>query len=112
MLQFPSYPSAILCGAIGIPLFMWGIQYIELKNISQSYLIMWSFFGFLVPMFFSTIDVGYFIKIYKRDASLFRSCITTKDYDRFLIPSAKRILIYLLSGVTSVLGVKMLNIAI
>ena len=101
----------MLGGAIGMPLFMWGIHYIELNNLSQSFSIAWSVVGFLVPMIFSTIDVGYFITIYRRDASLFRSCITSKDYDRLLIPSTKRILIFFLSAVISVLSMKMLGVA-
>jgi hypothetical protein len=107
---FPSYLSAALAGSIGFPLFILGLKYLQQYNFNDLLLITWSLIVFLIPLFFSTFDYRFFYNIYKREGSMFRSCMTNSDLEVFVYPSIKRILLYFVSGVFSVISMKIFGI--
>ena len=92
-----------------MPLLIWGINYIELANISQLFLIVWAILFFFVPVFFSTVEIGYFIKICKRGHSLFRSPITYDDMKYFVSPAFKRMMAYFVAAVIGTFLTKLLG---
>jgi len=92
-----------------MPLLIWGINYIELANISQLFLIVWVILVFFVPVFFSTIEFGYFIKICKRGYSLFSLHITYDDIKYFVFPAFKRMMAYFVAAVIGIFLMKVLG---
>jgi len=92
-----------------MPLLAWGINYIGFNNTSQLFLILWVILVFFVPVFFSTIEFGYFIKICKRDYSLFRLHLTCDDIKYFVFPALKRMMAYFVAAVIGIFLVKVLD---
>jgi hypothetical protein len=106
MLKLPSYPAAILAGAIGMPVFIWVFKYIENNIGSQILLFIWIVIGFFIPFIFSTGDLGYAIKVFKRKP--YR--IIAEDYTMFFFPAWKRTGVWFLSLVISIVILKLLEI--
>jgi uncharacterized membrane protein YhaH (DUF805 family) len=54
---FPSMPAAIVTGAVGMPLLIWGWKFIETTSHSQLLVLVWAIVAFIIPVVLATIDL-------------------------------------------------------
>jgi hypothetical protein len=112
MMKFPSYSAAILTGAIGLPLFICVAKYIEKNSRSQVLMAVWFILGFGLPFLISTGDLGYIRRHFKGGLSFFRPWVTSEVFRQFLIPAWKRMGVWFVAAVVSVLLLKLLGVDI
>ena len=110
MMKFPSYSAAIFFGAIGMPIFMFIIKYIEKHFGSQLLLIGWSLIGFVLPLLISTGDFRYIRNEIKKGRSLLKPWIKADDYKYLYIPAWKRTGVCFASTVISIVLLKIAGI--
>ena len=109
MVKFPSYVSSILTGAIGTPIYVFGLGYIEKNSGNQLSLIVWSIFGFLIPVLISTTDIKYILKERKRGRSFFKPWTKPEAFRQFYIPAWKRMLVWLISAAIALFSLQPLD---
>jgi uncharacterized membrane protein YhaH (DUF805 family) len=56
MRLFPSMRAAIVTGAVGMPLLIWGWKFIETTSHSQLLVLVWAIVAFIIPVALATID--------------------------------------------------------
>ena len=110
MIKFPSYTSAIITGAIGMPIFLFVLNYIRDKSGSQFSLIVWSIIGFFIPLLISTSDIGYIRKGHREGRPLFKPWAKAEDFKQFYIPAWKRMFAWFLATCISLLFFQLLGI--
>jgi hypothetical protein len=104
--KLPSVTSAILFGFIGMPLFIFGINFISQKTGSNILLIIWSIIGFALPFLVSTTDISHLRK------NLFRVRLTKEEFKKFYFPAWKRMVVWFISACASILLLKLIGINI
>jgi hypothetical protein len=57
MRVFPSMPAAIVTGAVGMPLLIWGWKFIETSSHSQLLLLLWAIVALIIPVVLATTDL-------------------------------------------------------
>jgi hypothetical protein len=57
MRLFPSMPAAIVTGAVGMPLLIWGWKFIETTSHSQLLVLVWAIVAFIIPVVLATVDL-------------------------------------------------------
>jgi hypothetical protein len=114
MIKFPSYSSAILSGAVGIPVLILGTDYIEKNSGSQLLQFAWFIMSFLLPVFISTADLRYIRKRIQEEGhtlfKLIRIMPRAEDFRQFYVPAFKRMLVYFVSACISTLFLKLIGI--
>ena len=50
-------PTAIVTGAVGMPLLIWGWKLIEAASHSQLLVLVWAVVAFIIPVVLATIDL-------------------------------------------------------
>ena len=114
MIKLPSYTSAILAGAVGMPLLILGINYIEKNSGSQFLQFAWFIIWFFLPVFISTADLRYIRKRIQEEGhtlfKLIRMMPRAEDFRQFYIPAFKRMLVYFVSACISTLFLKLIGI--
>jgi hypothetical protein len=114
MIKFPSYSSAILSGAVGIPVLILGNDYIEKNSASLLLKFFWFVIWFFLPVLISTADLRYIRKrIHEEGHTLFNSIrimVRAEDFRQFYIPAFKRMLVYFVSACVSSLLLKLIGI--
>ncbi len=59
MIKIPSYKAAVVFGAIGVPIFVYTLEFLENKSVNQISLIFWCIIGFGLPLLISTGEFSY-----------------------------------------------------
>jgi len=106
MIKLPSNTAAILAGAIVMPLFMMGWKYAEENHFNGIVIFVWSIIAFFLPIILSTADLGYL----RRTGGLFHIRLSRNDFTLFYLPTWKRMAIWFLSTVFSVLLLKLMGL--
>jgi hypothetical protein len=50
-------PAAIVTGAVGMPLLIWGWKFIETTSHSQLLVLVWAIVAFIIPVVLATVDL-------------------------------------------------------
>ncbi len=104
MIKFPSYITAILYGAIGIPFFAYVGDVIQ-KNGNQLLLLIWGIIGFIIPVVICTGDFKYISNEMKKGRSLLGPWVNSQDFKEFYFPTFKRIFVLFISAAISILSI-------
>ena len=109
----PSIPAAIVTGALGMPLFVWGCRFIETTFHSQGLLFLWSVVGFLAPVMWSTGGMRYFVKRWREPGGVFRvfrPLVSYEEFRLFVLPAWIRIFALFLAAAISILLLKSIGV--
>ena len=106
MIKFPSNISAALTGAIMTPILIAGVNYAEDKHYSQIVIFAMFIVGFLVPVLMTTFDFDHV----RRSGGFFKPNI--KDYRELFVPVWKRMALYFLFSVLSVVLLKFVGLTV
>ena len=106
MIKLPSNTAAILAGAIIMPLFIAGWKYAEEKHFNPILIFLWSIMAFFIPIILSTADLGYL----RRTGGFLRIRLSRDDFKLFYLPACRRMAIWFLSTVFSILLLKLMGL--
>jgi hypothetical protein len=116
MMKFPSYPLAILAGAICTPILILGIDYMEKSSCNQFLQFVWFIIWFIPPVVISTIDIGDIRRRIQEGHTLYMLIrtyrLTAEDFRRFYIPTWKRMMVYFISACISALFLKLIGVGL
>jgi hypothetical protein len=98
MIKLPSYKTAVIFGAIGMPLFLHIWKFLEDKSVNQIVLVIWFIIGFGLPLIISTGDFNYIRQEMRKGRSLLRPWTKSKDFKGFFFPAWKRMFAWFLSA--------------
>ncbi len=111
---FPSYPAAIAAGALGVPLLSFGSRLIESTQSNACLLPIWGLLAFIIPVYYATYDREA-AKEWRREHGFFGSIVvpaSSKAMRRLYIPAWKRMAVYFVSAVASILMFKLFGVDI
>ena len=111
MRVFPSMPAAIVTGAVGVPLLIWGWQVIEARSHSQLLLLLWAIVALIIPVVLATIDLRDIARRW-REAGFFGpgSVPASRDaFRRIYFPAWTRMAAWFVSAVVSLLLLKIMG---
>jgi hypothetical protein len=106
----PSMLAAIVAGAVAMPLFILGWKFIEASLHSQVAVILWFIIGFIVPVLLATADLKYAARRRRELGGFFPPLISADDFRLFYFPAWRRMFVWFVSTVFSVLVLKALGI--
>jgi hypothetical protein len=106
----PSIPAAVVTGAVVMPLFILGWRFIEASLRSQAAVFLWFIIAFFVPVLLATADIKYAARRKRELGGLFRPLTSEDDFRLFYIPTWRRMFVWFVSTVVSVLVLKALGI--
>lgn len=114
MMKFPSNTAAVFTGTITMPLFVFITQYMQAHFSHSSYLgfslFIWSLIGFVFPFSISTFDFRYYKNTYGSFWKIFKPEVTKEDFRKSLIPTWKRMFLWFVSAVASILFLTLFGI--
>jgi hypothetical protein len=102
---FPSMLAAIVTGAIGTPLLIWGWNFIETTWHSQLLALVWAIVALIIPVILATTDLRDVARRW-RDAGLFGSVSAPGSREAFrqiYLPAWKRMAAWFVSALVSLL---------
>jgi hypothetical protein len=102
MIRLPSYRAAVIAGAIGVPLVMFGAPYAKSNQTGGLFIFVWYVLIGFLPMILSTVDFSNLKEIRGRGTSI--SQLPYRCYEAFtciVVPMWKRMAAYLASGALS-----------
>ncbi len=105
-------PAAIVTGAIGMPLLIWGWNFIETTSHSQLLVLVWAIVAFIIPVVLATTDLRDVARRW-RDAGLFGSVSAPGSREAFrqiYLPAWKRMAAWFVSAVVSLLLLKIAGV--
>ena len=108
MRVFPSMPAAIVTGAVGMPLLIWGWKFIEATSHSQLLVLLWAIVALIIPVVLATTDLRDVAKRW-REAGFFGSVSApaSRDASRHIyFPAWARMAAWFVSAVVSLLLLK------
>jgi hypothetical protein len=108
MRLFPSMPAAIVTGAVGMPLLIWGWKFIEATSHSQLLVLLWAIVAFIIPVVLATTDLRDVAKRW-REAGFFGSVsppATREVFRHIYFPAWIRMAAWFVSAVVSLLLLK------
>jgi hypothetical protein len=111
MRLFPSMPAAIVTGAVGMPLLIWGWKFIETTSHSQLLVLVWAIVAFIIPVVLATIDLRDVARRW-RDASFFGPVSAPASREAFrqiYFPAWTRMAAWFVSAVVSLLLLKIVG---
>lgn len=103
---FPSARAAVVVGAMGMPLFVLGWQFIASTFQSQALVLLWAVFAFFAPVLLATVDIKYAFRRFQENGSFFRPLISAEDFRLLHLPGGKRIAVWYVSTIISILILK------
>jgi hypothetical protein len=112
MRLFPSTPAAILTGAIGMPLLIWGWNFIETTSQSELLVLVWAIVALIIPVVLATIDLRDIARRW-RDAGFFASVSAPELREAFrqiYFPAWTRMAAWFVSAVVSLLLLKIAGV--
>lgn len=109
MIKIPSYKAAIIFGAIGMPIFIYILKFLENKSANQIALIVWSIVGFGLPLFISTGDFNYIRREMRKGRSFFGPWTKSQDFKEFFFPAWKRMFVWFIAASISLLLLKLIG---
>jgi len=109
----PSFLTAILTGAVAIPVLALGSAWIQRSSHRAVLFPIWLIVAFLLPVLFSTTDLTYFDERRKRFGRIGAYIVpaTYEDIRDFHIPAALRLVAYFVAGVASVLLLRLCGVS-
>jgi hypothetical protein len=107
---FPSTLAAVVAGAVVMPLFVLGWRFIEAVSRNQAFLILWFVVAFFIPVLFATADLKYAARRRRELGGFFRPLTSAGDFRLFYIPAWRRLFVWFISTVASVLALKALGV--
>jgi hypothetical protein len=111
MRVFPSMPAAIVTGAVGMPLLVWGWNFIEASSHSQLLLLLWAIVALIIPVVLATTDLRDIARRW-REAGFFgpRSVPASWEAFRYIyFPAWTRMAAWFVSAVVSLLLLKIIG---
>ena len=111
MRVFPSMPAAIVTGAVGMPLLIWGWKFIEATSHSQLLLVLWAIVAFIIPVVLATIDLRDIARRW-REAGFFGSLsppASRESFRHIYFPAWTRMAAWFVSAVVSLLLLKIIG---
>jgi hypothetical protein len=108
---FPSMPAAIVTGAVGMPVLIWGWKLIEATSHSQLLVMVWTIVAFIVPVLPATIDLWDIARRW-RDAGFFGPVSAPASREAFrqiYFPAWTRMAAWFVSAVVSLLLLKIVG---
>jgi hypothetical protein len=108
MRVFPSMPAAIVTGAVGMPLLIWGWKFIEASSHSQLLLLLWAIVAFIIPVVLATTDLRDVARRW-REAGFLGSVSVPASREAFrhiYFPAWTRMAAWFVSAVVSLLLLK------
>ncbi|PKN61069.1 MAG: hypothetical protein CVU57_31425 [Deltaproteobacteria bacterium HGW-Deltaproteobacteria-15] len=109
-MKVPSYWAAIITGAIGMPVFVVVLRFLEHRSAGQLALVVWFLLGFGLPLLVSTGDFEYIRQEMKNGRSFFGPWVKTKDFKEFYVPAWKRIFVWFLASCGSIMLLKTIGV--
>lgn len=109
---FPSMPAAIVTGAVGMPLLIWGWKFIETTSHSQLFVLVWAIVAFVIPVVLATVDLRDVARRW-RDAGVFGPVSAPASRDAFrqiYFPAWTRMAAWFVSAVVSLLLLKIVGV--
>jgi hypothetical protein len=107
---FPSTAAAVVAGAIGMPLLVFGLRFIDVTFHSQLLMFLWGVVAFFVPVLLATGDLRYVARMRRESGSFFRPVTSAEDLRLFYIPAWKRGFVWFISAVISLLFLKAIGV--
>jgi hypothetical protein len=111
MRVFPSMPAAIVTGAVGMPLLIWGWEFIEASSHSQLLLLLWAIVALIIPVLLATTDLRDIAKRW-REAGFFASGSVPGSREAFrniYFPAWTRMVAWFVSAVVSLSLLKIIG---
>src|SRR5262245_13873603 len=111
MRVFPSMPAAIVTGAVGMPLLIWGWKFIEAISHSQLLLLLWAIVVLIIPVLLATTDLRD-IGRRLRESGFFRSRSVPASHEtcrHIYFPAWTRMAAWFVSAVVSLLLLKIIG---
>jgi hypothetical protein len=111
MRLFPSMPAAIVTGAIGTPLLIWGWNFIQTTWDSPLLVLVWAIVALIIPAVLATTDLRDVARRW-RDAGLFGSVSAPGSREAFrqiYLPAWRRMAAWFVSAVASLLLLKIIG---
>jgi hypothetical protein len=105
MRVFPSMPAAIVTGAVGMPLLIWGWKFIEATSHSQLLLLLWAIVAFIIPVVLVTTDLRDVAKRW-REAGSVSPPASREVFRHIYFPAWTRMAAWFISAVVSLLLLK------
>ena len=106
----PSTLAAVVAGALVMPLFVLGWQFIEATFHSQLLVLLWAVVAFFAPVILATADMRYAARRRRELGGFFRPLTSPEDYRLFYIPCWKRMFVWFISAVSSALVLKAVGV--
>ena len=106
----PSTLAAVLAGAFVMPSFVLGCQFIEATFHSQALVLLWSVLAFFAPILLATADLKYAARRRQELGGFFRPLTSREDWRYFYIPAWKRMFVWFISTVISMLLLKIAGV--
>lgn len=105
-MKFPSNAAAVLVGAVGMPVFIIVYSYAQKIDLNSLLVLLWNITGFFIPLVLATVDRDYIRKV----GGLMQLRISEVDLTDFFIPAIKRVAVWFVSMVVSVVSLKFIGI--
>ncbi len=106
--DFRQPATSVLCGVIFLPLCISGWKYISTATDSDIALIFWGIVSFQIPLLISTSDPKYIWQAIIDPKA--RSQFLSEEFQNFYLSTYKRMLLWMASGIFSVLVFKFLGL--
>jgi hypothetical protein len=109
-IKIPSFMSAIIYGAVFMPVFVSIFKLLNANFAGQIALFVWSVIGFFLPVLISTLDFGYIRQEMKKGRPFWGPWTKSQDFKEFYIPAWKRIFVCFIAACISLLILKLIGI--
>ena len=106
--------AAIVTGAVGMPLLIWGWKFLEASSRSQLLLLLWAIVALIIPVVLATTDLRDIARRW-REAGVFGSGSVLASREAFrhiYFPVWTRMAAWFLSAVVSLLLLKIMGLTL
>ena len=110
MIKIPSYSSAIIYGAIGMPIFIFLFKFLENTTSNQFIIAVWFVIGFGLPLLLSTGDFKYIKSEINKGRSFVGPWTKSQDFKEFFFPAWKRMFVCFLAICISLLFLNLVGL--
>lgn len=112
MRVFPSIPAAIVAGAVVAPIHAWGWNHLKAGDHGSLAQFLWMVIGCFVPVLVSTADLRYVLNHWRNGRSFLQPWASREDFQRFYLPAWRRMLVWFVSVVASMLLLRVAGIVL
>jgi hypothetical protein len=106
----PSTLAAVVTGALVMPLFVIGWEFIETTFHSPLLVLLWAVIAFFVPVLLATADMRHVARRRRELGGFFRPLTSPEDFRLFYVPAWKRMFVLFISAVSSALVLKAVGV--